>query len=494
MSTIRFDLRPRFAALLLCIAGNACGGSGGDPASLSDFARELARAVTEGDTAALITVVETHYSDELVAEAGGAEALATGWLDDLRRYGPLEFHSRTREGDAPMLWLRGSRTGAWVGVKLALDETTEQQRIAGVGLRRGTSPPGRDRGEPLSDTILADSLAHYMRGMAEGGFFSGAVLVGRNGQIVHQSAHGMSDPNTGRANAIDTRFNIASTGKMFTGVAVSRLAEDGRLSLDDPLSMHLPELPTRIGDRVTVRDLLTHTSGIELDDIGAFQEATYAAETIEELLDVQVRFLDSVAAYADFERSGEFDYTNEGFNLAGVVIERAGGMPYAEYLRSFVFEPADMTDTGTDYGASEPPVARGLTYEGTVGTDRRPNDEYLPAITLPAGSHYSTAADLWHFSRALARHRLLGPNWTDSVTAMKVVEAELPEVTYGYGYGFEVIERDGFLSYGHAGGMPGASTKFEVYPELELTIVVLSNWDGAATMATNHIRELTLRR
>ncbi len=458
----------------------------------AEFGRELVDHVERSDTAGVERLAAGLYTQETLDSEGGERAAALGWFEERDRYGPLAFHSVTPENGDAMVWLRGTVTGAWLGVRLGPDEAGERFML--VGIRRGTAPPDLERGPRLTEDVLGDSLRAYVDAMARRGYFQGSVLVARGDTVLLDTGVGTMDPATGAPITSATRFNIASTGKMFTGVALARLAQDGRLSLDDPLSRFVPEFPARIADRVTLRSLLTHTSGIELDDVSAFQEATYAATSVDGLLKAQLAFVDSVPALNPYEPSGEFDYTNEGINLAGVVIERASGESYPDYMRRRVFEPAGMRHSGFLDGAGDP-VAVGLTMEGMDdGTEPRPNTEFLPAATMPAGGHVSTTGDLLRFSRALSEGRLLDPAWKDSVTSMQVVEAELPGVTYGYGYGFEVIDRDGFELYGHAGGMPGASTKFEVYPELGLTIVVLSNRDGHATTLTNHIRELALRR
>jgi CubicO group peptidase (beta-lactamase class C family) len=295
--------------------------------------------------------------------------------------------------------------------------------------------------------------------------------------------------------AAGSRFNLGSASKMFTAVAVAQLIDTGKVALDDPVGKFVPGL-TAEASAVTVRQLLTHTSG--LGDFFAPQNmaAMMRARTASDLLPLVA---DQKPAFPPGTR---FAYSNTGFALLGIVVERVSGQTYAEYLRTRVFAPAGMKDTGRD---PEPLacLAVGMTAHqpGMSPGQPAPPGPLHPApgathgFGSPAGGLYSTAGDMQLFFTALAAHRLASPWITAGLTAPQFTVEPAgegkPARSYGYGFGTGVFE--GHRWFGHNGGSLGVNAEAAAFPDDGWTAVVLSNRDPpAATRLFRYARALIL--
>ena len=313
--------------------------------------------------------------------------------------------------------------------------------------------------------------------MSRAGRFSGVLVVAKSGLPVLQRAYGLANRETREPNTLATQFNLASLGKGFTGVAVAQLVERGKVRFDDQIGRYVPELPKPIGTTVTVAELLDHTSG--LGDY--FGDPGYAR--LRPRLTTLRRYLPLIARERlAFRPGARFSYSNSGFVLAGLVVERASGEDYYAYLRRHVWGPAGMTRTGC-YPPT--PTRRGRAVGYTAGGV--PNTAGLPPRGTSAGGCYSTASDLLRFANALLRHRLLGPALTRLVTTSHVAA---PGGGYGYGFG---VRTGPPRTIWHNGGSPGVATELDVNPALGYTVVILENRDpdqlvSVAALVLNALR------
>jgi len=297
--------------------------------------------------------------------------------------------------------------------------------------------------------------------MSRAGRFSGVLLVAKNGTPVLQRSYGLANRETREPNRLGTQFNLASLGKVFTGVAVAQLVERGKVRFGDRIGRYLPELPKRIGSTVTVAELLDHTSG--LGDY--FGDPGYAR--LRPRLTSLRRYLPLIARERlAFRPGARFSYSNSGFVLAGLVVERASGEDFYGYLRRHVWGPAGMTRTGCFPPA---PTRRGRAVGYTAGGV--PNTAGLPPRGTSAGGCYSTAPDLLRFANALVHHRLLGRALTQTIATAHVAA---PCGGYGYGFG---IRPGPPQTIWHDGGSPGVATELDVNPALGYTVVILENRD-----------------
>jgi len=240
--------------------------------------------------------------------------------------------------------------------------------------------------------------------------FSGAVLVAKNGKPVFAQAYGLADREHKVPNTLKTRFRIGSMNKMFTATSILQLAQAGKLGLDDPVGKYVPDYPNKeVANKVTIRQLLTHTGGTG-DIFGPDFEAHR----------VELRTLtDYVKLYGNrnpqFEPGSRWEYSNYGFILLGVIIEKVSRQSYYDYVHEHIYEPAAMTASGSE-PENEVVADRSVGYTRMAGNGLHPNTDTLPYRGTSAGGGYSTVEDLLKFANALQDHKLLNPEFTDMLT------------------------------------------------------------------------------
>lgn len=322
----------------------------------------------------------------------------------------------------------------------------------------------------LTQARLAAAAASYAQKQAAAGLFSGTVLIARNGVPIFQRAYGLADRASGIRNALNTRFRIGSMNKMFTATAIMQLVQAGKIDLNKPFGTYVTGYPnTSVSSSVTIRELLTHTGGTG-DIFGpAFEKNRSKLRTLQDYVDLYGK------RPARFKPGSKFEYSNYGFILLGVVIERVSGQSYYDYVRDHVFMPAGMTSTGSE--PEDDTVAdRSVGYTSGSNGALQPNTDTLPYRGTPAGGGYSTVGDLMRFANALLSHKLLDAQYTDMMTTGKV--EMVPGLKYGFGFGDHVI--NGTRCFGHNGGAPGMNGDLEICPDSGYVVAVLSNLDPPA--------------
>jgi D-alanyl-D-alanine carboxypeptidase len=206
------------------------------------------------------------------------------------------------------------------------------------------------------------------------GNFSGDVLLASRGKQVFEEAYGLADREKRTSNTLNTRFRIGSMNKMFTAVAVLQLVQQGKVNLDDPLGKYLPDYPNKdVASKVTVQHLLTHTGGT-----GDFFGPEFDAHRLE-----LKTFDDYVKLYGNrplrFEPGSKWEYSNYGFLLLGLVVEKASGQSYYDYVRDHIYKVAGMTSTGSEPEDTHVAnLSTGYTGMGAKDGGTRPNGDTLP--------------------------------------------------------------------------------------------------------------------
>ncbi len=376
-------------------------------------------------------------------------------------------------------------TGAWLNLRLhfATDSPYKINRFPEfkpASPLLGTSSPGR-----LSDEKIVEKLEMCMTRLMEGDDFSGAVLLARDGKPLFKKAYGLASRTNQASNRTDTKFNIASMGKMFTGVAVAQLAEQKNLSFDDPLDKYLPAewLNPEVSRKIKIKHLLTHTSG--LGDYFVKLREQPAGMVFRSLEDYRPLVADETPA---FEPGTKWSYSNTGMLLAGVVIEQATGGSYFDYVRDHIYKPTGMTNTDAyDKDGPEPNKATGYVKIFTdKGVDWMSSTGERVMKGMPSGGSFSTVEDLLRFDIALRSHRLLGPEYTDIVLSAK------PDISSPfYGYGFNVSECEAGRIAEHGGDGTGIQSSFRMYLDSGYTVAVLSNRSApAASIVDNVVNQL----
>jgi CubicO group peptidase (beta-lactamase class C family) len=304
---------------------------------------------------------------------------------------------------------------------------------------------------------LVASLGQTLQPVVARTGFSGEVAVARHGRITFAHGYGVADRAHGRRVTLDTAFNLASMGKMFTGVAAAQLVQAGKLRFTDRIGKYLPLLPAQLR-ALTVAQLLDHTSG--LGDF--FEDPGY--ERLRPKLTTLASYLPLVERERpSFTPGTRWSYSNSGFLLAGLVIEKVSGERYDEYLARHVWKRAGMTHTGCYRRTNLPRFAAVGYLAGTVT-----NTSSLPPVGTSAGGCYSSARDLIRFATALEDGQLVGRALTSVITSSKV---RAPGSGYGFGFGI----RGGTIW--HNGGAPGAAGELDINAKLGIVVVTLGDVD-----------------
>lgn len=325
--------------------------------------------------------------------------------------------------------------------------------------------PERSRRTTEAEAIAA--LDHELDRATAADEFSGTVIVAKQGVPIFARAYNRADRERGVANALDTPFNVGSINKMFTAVAIIRLAQDGKLAVTDTVGTYLPDYPNRaIADHVTIHHLLTHTGGTGNTFDADYEDHRLTLRTHDD-------YVKHFGARAPIHAPGErWEYSNYGFVLLGAIIERVTGKPYYDAVAELVYAPAGMTSTSAPI-IDEPIGAVGYTRVRTPALV--PNLDLLPYRGTAAGGGWSTTGDLLRFANALVGHVLLDASHTELVTTGKVDTGH----GFAYAYGFGDLQIDGVRCIGHNGGFPGANGELLVC-ENGYTIAMLANLDPPA--------------
>jgi CubicO group peptidase (beta-lactamase class C family) len=301
-------------------------------------------------------------------------------------------------------------------------------------------------------------MDEYLDGLAAANRFSGSVLVARDGAVVTRKGYGLASVEHDVPNTPETRFRLASVTKQFTAVAILMLQEKGKLRVEDSICKYLDECPPA-WQPVTVHHLVTHTSGIpSFTGLPDYRKTSALATTPLETI-ARVRNLP-----LEFAPGERFAYNNSGYVLLGLVIERASGKPYAEFLRENVFEPLGMTNTGYDTPGLV--VKRHATGYLLLGEGFVVAPYINMSVPYAAGGLYSTVDDLYKWDQAL---------YTEKLLSKKSLEAAFTPAKNGYAYGFGIGEQYGLKTISHGGGIEGFSTFIRRFPDQKATVIVLSN-------------------
>ncbi len=355
----------------------------------------------------------------------------------------------------------------------------QQSRHGFLVLLALTTPVYGQTASPEPGTLSAEELERRIEGYVSAhvgaGDFSGTVLLAKNGDPLFLKSYGLANREWEIPNAADTKFRIGSITKPFTAMLVLQLRQEGRLELEDSICEYIEGCPDT-WEHVTLHHLLTHTSGLLSHDRNPeWQAHKMVPHTAEQILDY-VR--DAPLA---FEPGEDFRYSNFGYYLLGLVIERVTGQKYEEALKKRVLAPSGMTDTGYDWPHTVLPK-RASGYDGRGSALRNTPPLDMQGL-LGSGSLYSTALDLLKWDRMLFGDQLLSE---DSKWLM------WEPVREGYAAGWDVAGPSphtfGHTRHAHSGGINGFGACFVRVPEPRLTAVVLSNNESTpATVMTDAI-------
>lgn len=303
-----------------------------------------------------------------------------------------------------------------------------------------------------------------------------AIAVVSGDRVVYTRAFGVANVETGEEMRPEMLFRLGSTTKMFTAAAVVLLAEQGKLSLTEPIARHIPGLTPKLG-ALTAHQLLSHTSGI-LDEAPMF--GSHDDEAMRE----------EVARWTDtrfFAEPGQvYSYSNPGYWLAGLLAESVGGKPFADQVASTIFTPLGMTrSTFRPTMAMTYPLAQG--HDLVNGQPQIIRPAANNSASWPAGSIFSNVIDLSRWLTAFVNEGRVGGEQVlpaSLFTTLAAPRAVIPGATNQYGYGVQVGEWSGLQVVEHGGSRAGYGSVIRMVPAQRFGVVVLANRTGVSLNRT----------
>jgi D-alanyl-D-alanine carboxypeptidase len=425
-------------------------------------------AMNSGDAAKLQAYIDAYHR----------KSKPQGWLD-----------LRNVTGDLSVLKIEKNEPNdiiAVIGESLADDVLRAEFKIDPTDPMKfldGSQIAGADRPDDLAIPRLTQKEAlKALNARAEGlvaqDKFMGVVLVESHGKILLEKTWGYADRDAKTPLKLTDKFRLGSMNKMFTATATLQLVGKGKLSLDGTVGRYLPDYPNKdIADHTTIRMLLTHTGGtgdIFGDD---FDKHRLELKTLADYVKLYG------ARAPEFPPGSRTSYSNFGFILLGIIIQKVSGEDYYDYVHDHIFVPAGMTDTAslpeTD---AIPGRVNGYTQKDGKWVL---NTDTLPWRGTSAGGGYSTLADLLRFAHAMMDGKLLPDDLRDAATRSETVGD-------WYGYGFELHGTGLAHSYGHTGGAPGMATDLRIYPNAKTVVIELCNIDPGAEVISYYANRMPL--
>jgi CubicO group peptidase (beta-lactamase class C family) len=308
------------------------------------------------------------------------------------------------------------------------------------------------------DTARMEQL---IQSYAAGGTFMGTVVVARDGATVLDKAYGMANLELDVANTPDTKFRLGSLTKQFTAASILLLEERGKLKLDDRVKTYLPDAPMS-WDRITIFNLLTHTSGIP--NFTAFSDFNT----------IKLSARNAAAAVAamrerplDFGPGEQMSYSNSGYVVLGAIIEKVSGQSYEKFVSDNIFTPLGMTDSGYDSNTA-------IIKRRASGYVKTPagyvNAGYIHmSIPHGAGALYSTTHDLLKWEQGLFGGKIVSRPSLDRMTT---------PFKNDYAFGLISVTVNGRRMIWHNGGIDGFNSYMAYFPDTRTVVAVLSNVNG----------------
>jgi CubicO group peptidase (beta-lactamase class C family) len=318
------------------------------------------------------------------------------------------------------------------------------------------SPEAKQRAEIMSQ------LDEVVSGHAAKGF-NGSVLVANKCRVLLEKGYGMADFEQKQPNAPETVFNLASVSKQFTAMSIMMLRDKGLLDIEDPLSKYISDYPD--GDQITIKNLLSHTSGIPEYTTASFVADAADPRSVEEL----------IALFQNeplqFVPGSQYQYCNSNYVLLGYIIEKVSGTAYADFVQNNIFKPLNMNSSGYDDGRVTA-KSRAIGYK-SINPTATPADPFDMSNAYAAGALYSTVQDMYKWDRALC---------TDQLVKQETINEMFTPYKDGYALGWHAGSMEGQTQQHavvyHDGAVNGFATYIVRGIKEDSVIIILSNVQG----------------
>lgn len=354
------------------------------------------------------------------------------------------------------------------------------------------APPSYlDKSNLTEDQFLANAEKLVTK-LSKNDAFSGTALIAKKDSILYEYVTGESSKSYHAANNIDTKINLGSMNKMFTATGILKLVEQEKLSLTDTISKYVDTswFDISILDKITIEQLLTHTSGLgnffNEDFLNSSRDLYRNVNDFKKLLKNDTLL---------FEPGTRFEYSNIGFVLLGVIIEDVTGQNYFDYMKDNIYLPLGMNNTDC-YDMDIPHENLAIGYISSDNDEKWKNNLFLHVIKGgPSGGGFSTVRDLHKFALALLENKILTK---ESTELMWTIQQDAGRFGKGlgyesYGYGTMIKNEENKQAVGHLGGFPGISAGLTIFPHDDYIICVLSNYDHVGIILSNHLKKMAFQ-
>ncbi|MEP6748090.1 MAG: serine hydrolase [Bacteroidota bacterium] len=324
----------------------------------------------------------------------------------------------------------------------------------------------------LSAQETAQKLDALVAAYTKSELFNGSVLVAQNGKVLLQKGYGYKNADKKEMNDGNTIFQIGSITKQFTSALILHLQEQKKLSIHDKLSKYFPALP--FADKVTIENLLSHTSGIyNYTNDEAFMKNEAIKPTSQEKM--FALFKDKPL---EFEPGSKFSYSNSNYILLGYIIEKITGKPYEQAMHEIIFSPLQMNHSGFNFTSLQS-ADKATGYFSLTATSNTPATIIDSSASFAAGAIYTTVGDLYKWDRSLYTEKIISKaSLKDAYTPRKE----------RYGFGWFIDSAYDKPIYKHGGGIFGFTTNILRDPSEDICIILLDNkGDGDLDKITGNL-------
>jgi CubicO group peptidase (beta-lactamase class C family) len=306
-------------------------------------------------------------------------------------------------------------------LKCSLNITSnEPYFITSIDIKNTSSPDGSEVPQ-ISEQNMSAILENFLNKLEKKELFSGVAVILKDDKIIFQSCKGFIDKQSKVQPNLETKFNLGSINKYFTSIAIAKLVQDNKISFKDTVADLLPSFNLDRADKITVYHLLTHTSGLG-DFFGPEffrnKDKYIEIKDILELIEKQTLF---------FDPGNQFKYSNAGMEVLGGIIEKISNMSYFDFVKEYIFKPANMGNTDSYFiDDSIPNLATGYTKMSPLKNkgekEWKSNRSMARKRGSAAGGGYSTANDLVHFNKALQTFQILNTAYTHLILSNNHME------------------------------------------------------------------------
>jgi CubicO group peptidase (beta-lactamase class C family) len=463
----------------------ACGGpalaSAGDPGAVETIEATgavLVEAVNQPDSTARRAYLPRIFDRAKLLEIGESRALAL--LASLsRQFAPLEYHhsevSRSGTGESTRMVLHVyARSGdGWKDFQLRLSPAPPH-RVTEIAFVASVAEPVYLPNGDITSRETLDWLDRWITKLAGDEDLAGSILIARGGDVLYERTFGFADSARARPVSATTAFGMGSGSKMYTAIVIAQLVAEGKVAWEESIAKYFPDFPdSGFARRCQIIHLLSHTSGLNEYWTDRFVREGASIRTLADFLP----FVYSEGT--SFPPGSRYAYSNSNYILAGLIAERVTRESYFDLVRKRIFQPVAMKETYWD----DEPGGKHEEAERLTGAPKKWRHVTFIPRSSSAGGARTTARDQLTFSRALRGGRLVPPEMLAKMTAARDSAGE-------YGLGFELAKRGGTRSYGHGGIAPGVNFELRMFPDRDITLVVMSNQDNGAY---DDLRRLTTK-